>query len=217
VSLSGAWLRISEGAWLLRRGVLERGLKALPVAILALALGSCSFFRPPPETFELTGPQSIPKLNAGTAAQILIPEPTALKTLDSERIVVASGPKLSYVPKAQWPDRMPRVLQAKAIEAFEKSRRAKAVGRPGEGLSIDYQLLINVRSFEFRESGGDGVGYIEISVKLMDDRTGRIISAKVFKGESAVEDDKAEDIVAGVDAALKKVLVDLVRWTLSAI
>jgi cholesterol transport system auxiliary component len=194
-----------------------RGLKALPVVGLALALAACSLFRPPPETFELTGPESIPKLNAGTAAQILIPEPSALKTLDSERIVVASGPKLSYVPKAQWPDRMPKVLQAKAIEAFEKSRRAKAVGRPGEGLSIDYQLLINVRSFEFRESDGDGVGYIEISVKLMDDRNGRIIAAKVFKGESGVENDEAADIVAAVDAALRKVLVELVRWTLATI
>ena len=45
---------------------------------------------------------------------------------------------------------MPKVYQAKAIEAFEKSKRAKAVGRPGEGLSIDYQLLTNIRSFEYR-------------------------------------------------------------------
>ena len=193
-------------------------LKALPALALAVAVAGCSLFRgPPPETFELSGPDSIPRVPSGTAAQLLIPEPSALKTLDSERIVVATGPKLSYFPDAQWPDRMPKVFQAKAIEAFEKSKRARAVGRPGEGLSIDYQLLSNVRAFEYRSDGNGGTAYIEVSVKVMDDRTGRIVAAKVFHGEATVADDTAEDVVAGVDAALAEVLIELVRWTLSVI
>jgi cholesterol transport system auxiliary component len=193
-------------------------LKALPALALAVVVAGCSLFRgPPPETFELSGPDSIPRVPSGTAAQLLIPEPSALKTLDSERIVVATGPKLSYFPDAQWPDRMPKVFQAKAIEAFEKSKRARAVGRPGEGLSIDYQLLTNVRAFEYRSDGNGGTAYIEVSVKVMDDRTGRIVAAKVFHGEAPVADDTAEDVVAGVDAALAEVLIELVRWTLSVI
>ena len=193
-------------------------LKALPALALAVVVAGCSLFRgPPPETFELSGPDSIPRVPSGTAAQLLIPEPSALKTLDSERIVVATGPKLSYFPDAQWPDRMPKVFQAKAIEAFEKSKRARAVGRPGEGLSIDYQLLTNVRAFEYRSDGSGGTAYIEVSVKVMDDRTGRIVTAKVFHGEAPVADDTAEDVVAGVDAALAEVLIELVRWTLSVI
>lgn len=193
-------------------------LKALPALALAVVVAGCSLFRgPPPETFELSGPDSIPRVPSGTAAQLLIPEPSALKTLDSERIVVATGPKLSYFPDAQWPDRMPKVFQAKAIEAFEKSKRARAVGRPGEGLSIDYQLLTNVRAFEYRSDGNGGTAYIEVSVKVMDDRNGRIVAAKVFHGEAPVADETAEDVVAGVDAALAEVLIDLVRWTLSVI
>ncbi len=131
---------------------------------------------------------AIPRLSQGTAAQILIPEPSALKTLDSERIVVASGPRLFYYPDAQWPDRMPRVYQAKAIEAFEKSKKAKAVGRPGEGLSIDYQIITNVRAFEFREESKDsGYAHIEVFVKIMDDRNGRIVATRTLTGDAAVE------------------------------
>jgi len=193
-------------------------LKALPALALAAVVAGCSLFRgPPPETFELSAPDSIPRVPSGTAAQILIPEPSALKILDSERIVVATGPRLSYYPGAQWPDRMPKVFQAKAIEAFEKSKRARAVGRPGEGLSIDYQLLTTMRAFEYRSDGNGGTAYIEVSVKVMDDRTGRIVAAKVFHGEAPVAGDTAEDVVAGVDAALADVLIDLVRWTLSVI
>ena len=128
-------------------------LRALPILAVAFVLAGCSLFRgPTPETYDLAGPQTIPRLSSGTAAQILIPEPSALKILDSDRIVVASGPRLYYYPDAQWPDRMPRVFQAQAIEAFENSQKAKAVGRPGEGLSIDYQIIINIRAFEFRDT-----------------------------------------------------------------
>ncbi|WP_421722986.1 ABC-type transport auxiliary lipoprotein family protein [Bauldia sp.] len=186
---------------------------------MAALLGGCSLFRgPPPETFELFGPDSIPRLTSGTTAQILIAEPSALKTLDSERIVVASGSRLSYYPDAQWPDRMPKVYQAKAIEAFEKSKRAKAVGRPGEGLSIDYQILTTVRAFEFRPEGdGGGYAHIEVSAKIMDDRNGRIVAVKTLTGGAPVVGDTAESVVAGVDAALSEVLVELVRWTLTVI
>ena len=112
---------------------------------------------------------------------------------------------------------MPRVLQAKAIEAFEKSKRAHAVGRPGEGLAIDYQLLVNVRAFEYRTDSTGGSAYIEISVKVMDDRRGRIVATKVFTGSAPVAKDNATAVVAGVDEALANVLVSLVRWTLTVV
>jgi cholesterol transport system auxiliary component len=186
---------------------------------MTLLVAGCSLFRgPPPETFDLFGPDAIPRLSQGTAAQILIPEPSALKTLDSERIVVASGSRLFYYPDAQWPDRMPKVYQARAIEAFEKSKKAKAVGRPGEGLSIDYQIITNIRSFEFREESKDGgYAHVEVFVKIMDDRNGRVVATRTITGDAAITENTAAHVVAGVDAAMSQVLIELVRWTLSVI
>ena len=193
--------------------------RTVPLLAMASLVAGCSLFRgPPPETFDLAGPDAIPRLSQGTAAQILIPEPSALKTLDSDRIVVASGPRLFYYPDAQWPDRMPRVYQAKAVEAFEKSKKAEAVGRPGEGLSIDYQIITNVRAFEFREESKDsGYAHIEVFVKIMDDRNGRIVATRTLTGDAAVTENTADGVVAGLDAALSQVLIELVRWTLSVI
>lgn len=209
---------VDEGACVIFRGRSTLWARVFPVLALSVLAG-CSLFRgPSPETFELLGPASIPKLSSGTAAQILIPEPSALKTLDSERIVVSSGPRLSYYPDSQWPDRMPKVYQAKAIEAFEKSKRAKAVGRPGEGLSIDYQIITHIRSFEYRPDGaGGGYAHIEVSVKIMDDRNGRIVAVRTLTGDAPVAEDTAEGVVAGVDSALSQVLIELVRWTLTVI
>jgi cholesterol transport system auxiliary component len=207
------------GAWLFLKRLEGWSLRTVPLLAMVLLVAGCSLFRgPAPETFDLAGPDAIPRLSQGTAAQILIPEPSALKTLDSEKIVVASGPRLFYYPDAQWPDRMPRVYQAKAIEAFEKSKKAKAVGRPGEGLSIDYQIITNVRAFEFREESKDsGYAHIEVFVKIMDDRNGRIVATRTLTGDAAVMENTAAGVVAGLDAALSQVLVELVRWTLSVI
>jgi cholesterol transport system auxiliary component len=210
--------KVREGA----RLVFLRGQgfspKALPILAICLALAGCSLFKgPPPETFELNAPESIPHGNA-TAAQILVPEPSALKALDSERIVVSSGPKLSYYPDAQWQDRLPKVFQAKAIEAFERSKRARAVGRPGEGLSIDYQLITEIRSFEYRSNGDSGgSAHVEIFVKILDDRNGRVVATRRFTGNATVGEDTAEAVVAGVNAALARVLTDLVRWTVTQV
>lgn len=185
--------------------------------LLALAVAGCSLFRgPPPVTYELTAPEAVPG-RAGTAAQIMIPEPRALKVLDSERIVVATGSKISYYPDAQWADRLPAVLQAKAIEAFEQSKRARAVGRPGEGLSIDYQLLIDIRRFEYNTTAGFGVARIEIFAKVLNDRNGRVVATQVLAGEAPAAQDNAQGVVAALNQALDQVLIELVQWTVNKV
>jgi cholesterol transport system auxiliary component len=194
----------------------KRAKLLFPLAFL-LVLTGCGVFRgPPPETYDLSAPESVP-VQAGTTAQILIPDPRALRNLDSERIVVVTGPKISYYPDAQWPDRLPKVLQARAIEAFEQSKRARAVGRPGDGLSIDYQLLIDIRSFQYVTDGNGGYAHVEISAKILNDRNGRVVATKILTGEAPVERDTAVAVVAGVNAAMNDVLIDLVRWTLGRV
>jgi cholesterol transport system auxiliary component len=193
--------------------------KSLAVLGILLTVGGCSLFRgPPPETFDLTGPESV-KVGGGTAAQILVPEPIALKALDSDRIVVSKGAKITYYPDAQWPDRLPKLLQSRTVEAFERSHKVRAVGRPGEGLSIDYQVVTEIRAFEYRAdgTGKGGIAHVEIAAKLLDDRNGRVVSNRVFTGEAPVEKDTAAAVVKGLDAAISSVLVNIVRWTVTRI
>jgi cholesterol transport system auxiliary component len=192
--------------------------KLLVLLGILLAVAGCSLFRgPPPETFDLTGPESV-KVGGGTAAQILVPEPIALKALDSDRIVVSKGAKITYYPDAQWPDRLPKLLQSRTIEAFERSRKVRAVGRPGEGLSIDYQVVTEIRAFEYRVDGdGKGLAHVEIAAKILDDRNGRVVSNRVFTGEAPVAKDTAAAVVDGLNAAISRVLVDIVRWTVTRV
>lgn len=209
---------VNKGNRLFTRSADRPRLKYLLPLALALALSGCGLFRgAPPVTYGLTAPESIPRLQGRTNAQIMIPEPRALKVLDSERIVVTTGSKISYYPDAQWADRLPKVFQAKAIEAFEQSKRARAVGRPGDGLSIDYQLLIDIRSFEYVADSANQRARVVASAKLLSDRDGRVVSTKIFTNEVPVGPNDAAHVTAAIDRALNQVLADLVRWTVKKI
>jgi cholesterol transport system auxiliary component len=109
-------------------------------------------------------PIKTPKRRSG-GTQILVGEPTALKALDGVNVVIrpADG-SIQYLKGAQWADRLPRIVQARLADAYQKSGAFGGVGKPGEGLAIDYQILVDVRAFEVRVSGGSRA-HIELFVK----------------------------------------------------
>src|SRR6218665_3466746 len=81
--------------------------------------------------------------------QILVPEPTALQLLNSEQVVVRVSPsEVQYLSESRWGDRLPALVQSKLVQAFENSRRIGGVGKPGQGLAIDYQIVTDIRAFE---------------------------------------------------------------------
>jgi cholesterol transport system auxiliary component len=172
--------------------------------------------KPAPETYDLSVPSQAAGIAGSSQAQILVPETTALAALNSERIVVMNGSRVSYYPDAQWTDRLPKVLQTKIIQTFDASKRARAAGRPGEGLSIDYQLLTEVRAFQY-DSGGDRSAHVEIYAKVLNDRNGRVVAAKLFTASVPVQTDSAPAVVNALDAGLNQVLLELVSWTLSRV
>lgn len=197
-----------SGRWRLRQ--------AVPAALLTVLAGCTALQGTPPETYDLSVPrEAAAGIASSTHAQILVPETTALAALNSERIVVMTGSRVSYYPDAKWTDRLPKVLQTKIIQTFDASKRARAAGRPGEGLSIDYQLLTEVRAFQF--DGSARMATVELYAKILNDRNGRVVAARLFSANVPVQVDSAPAVVAALDAALNQVLLDLVGWTLSKV
>lgn len=197
------------------RVALPRALaRVLGAVVLAASLAGCALFPGlPPETFNLNAP-TLGDLRGSTSAQILVDVPVALQTYDTQRIVVREGATLSYYPMAQWADRLPVLVQNVTIEALANSGRTRAAGRPGEGLSIDYAVLTEIRAFEFDAVAG--TAKVDIFVRLMDDRTGRIVATRRFQAERYAAD-SAPAVVAGLGAALDDVLGEVVNWILATI
>lgn len=178
--------------------------------LCALLLGGCAAAGGTKalDTFDLAAPDAVSAGPRRGKVQVLVTEPQALKALDSENIVVRSGAsQIQYLAGAQWSDRLPKIVQARLIQAFERSGRFGGVGRPGEGLAIDYQIITEIRAFGIE----DGVAMVEIGAKLLNDRNGVVRSSKTFTA-SVRAGSGANAFVEALDQAFSGVAADLVAW-----
>lgn len=153
---------------------------------------------------------------AAKSRQVLIASPTALKALDSEQIVIrVSSSEIQYLSRAQWGDKLPRIVQSKLVEAFENSGKLGGVGMPGQGLAIDYQVVTDIRSFEIDASNGNQA-VVEISAKILNDRNGSVRAQKLFRATAPAGGDNV-GFIKGLDRAFSTVVSEIVSWTLRSI
>ncbi|MDK1373102.1 MULTISPECIES: ABC-type transport auxiliary lipoprotein family protein [unclassified Sinorhizobium] len=196
-----------------RRG---RATRSAVIFSLAIALAGCGTRAAVNDTFSLA---SVPIVQgqASTKRQILVPEPAALQTLNNDQIVIRlSRSELQYLAKAQWGDRLPKMVQDKLVQTFDNSGKVGGVGRPGQGLAIDYQLITEIRSFEISTEGADAA-VVEIFAKLLNDRDGTVRTQKAFRAVAPVQGAGSPAFVAALDAAFARVAGEIVGWTLSSI
>jgi len=148
--------------------------------------------------------------------QILIADPTALKALNSDQIVIRVSPsEIQYLSRSQWSDTLPRMVQSKLVQAFENSGKLGGVGKPGQGLAIDYQLVTDIRSFEIDAASGNKA-VVEISAKILNDRNGTVRAQQVFRATAPAGGDNVS-FVKGLGRAFTSVTDQIVGWTLKSI
>ncbi|TGS47779.1 ABC transporter [Mesorhizobium sp. M8A.F.Ca.ET.181.01.1.1] len=193
------------------------GLKSAALLVV-LAVAGCAALggKPAPlDTFELSAPSV--DAHGHSRKQILIAQPSALKALDSQNIVIKpSDRSIQYLKGAQWADRLPLIVQARLAETFQRSGSFAGVGKPGEGLAIDYQVIVEVRSFEVRVNGGEHAE-VDLFVRLLNDRNGEVKASKNFTASAPVSGSGNPAYVGALDAAFGDAAKQIVRWTDSVI
>ncbi len=193
-------------------------LRSVALTSVALAfsvgLSGCALLggSKPLDTYELTAPAAGDG-RGRSHRQILIAEPAALKALDGQNIVISPAPgNIQYLKGAQWADRLPKIVQARLAETFQRSGEFKGVGRPGEGLAIDYQVIVEIRAFQVRVDGG-GSADVELFVRLLNDRNGTVRAEKTFTASAPLSGAGNAAYVQALDAAFGQVAVEIVDWT----
>lgn len=181
----------------------------LAAPLFALALCGCTAILAgaPKDIYDLTAPGEIAAPRGGP--QVLVPEPTTVRALDTDRIAARPSPaEYAYLPGATWSDRLPKLLQARLVETLQNSGRVRAAAVPGQGLLIDYQLLLDVRAFELT---GDAA-VVDFAVRLMDDSNGRVLRAQVFRYGVGIAARDNANMVAALDTAMDTAFSDIVAW-----
>jgi cholesterol transport system auxiliary component len=185
-----------------RASVLPVLLAGLPFSLLA----ACS--SAPLAIYDLTAASGGFAARAGPG-QLAILRPDATLPTDSDRIVVrADTLSVAYLTGAQWADKLPALVQSRLIESFQNAHLLRAVGRPG--MLADFSLQTSIRRFELNAARSEAT--VEISAQILG-QSGRIIAGRLFSGTVPVASSDPALVAAALDAALARVMRDIVIWT----
>jgi phospholipid/cholesterol/gamma-HCH transport system substrate-binding protein len=172
--------------------------------------------KPTPVIYDISAPRTFPRTDKPAKSQLVVADPTALLTLDTQKILVHSatgeGPPVEV---AAWSDNIPKMVQEKIIQSFENSNTMRAVARPMDGLSADYQLLIDIHNFRVSATGAPEA-LVEFGAKILGGN-GRIIASRTFDATVSAGDGSVPAAARALDEAFEKTAVDLVVWTANLI
>ncbi|BAT59693.1 hypothetical protein GJW-30_1_02226 [Variibacter gotjawalensis] len=188
-------------------------LRTVAAATAAVAVSGCASLLPssPVPTFDLTAPRDFPRHGNGRG-MLIVGEPTALSILDTDKIVVRpGGGQIGTLAGAQWSDRLPKLLQARLIQSFENANRLRGIGRPGENVTPDYRLIVEVRSFHLAIAGSP-TAEVELSVKIIADRAGRVVAARIFRAAVPAGSSDGPVAATAIDAAFQQAATEIVVW-----
>ena len=166
----------------------------------------------PLPTFDLTAPHVAVVPSKKPGKELVVADPTTLVRNDTQRIiVVASDGHSSFLDNAQWPDSAPKLLQAKIIQSLENANFLAGVGRPSDGLTNDYQLLIDLHCFQISLLSPPKAE-IEFMAKIVT-QNGRIADARLFHAEAPVKAMDPASATEVLNQAFMQGASELVQWT----
>lgn len=170
----------------------------------------------PKLTYDLDAPQSFAEPRKPLKGQLVIPDPTGLLMFDTQRLLfVPPGGDHPEFAAFQWSDTLPKLVQTKLIQGFENYDVAHAPLRASDNLQADYQLLIEIRSFQIATEP-EPIADISLSAKILD-KNGRVIAARLFQDRKKIERLDPQSAASAFNTAFGVITRDLVGWTAAAL
>ena len=183
--------------------------------VAAIMLGGCAFglSGSPPATFDLQAPP-VEKFRGGGAVQLTVYPPVAVKTIDTEEILVkAANGRVAYFSGAAWGDRLPRLFQARLVEALANSGAFRAVLTNQDRVSGDLSLAIEIRDFEIDTAADGGAeAIIDVYVKLVDEKSGAVAATKRFQTRVPATGGDPGAGIHALNSAFQQVALSIVSW-----
>jgi len=166
---------------------------------------------PPPKTiYDLSAPTAFPPGQESSPAQLAVAEPTVTLQLDTQRILVVPGELRPGFADAQWGDAIPRLVQARLVQAFENFSLQRAVTRASPDVAADQQLLVDIRSFQIA-AAKENAAEVAMTAKLMT-KEGRVLASRIFTQTAPLDEMTPARAAEAIDKAFGKVAVDMVVW-----
>ena len=166
-----------------------------------------------PQVYQLTAPAEFDKTYEKTNWRILVDEPDASRSIDTDRIALRpSEVELSYYSKARWADRAPRMVQNLLIQSLAGTDALEFAGRGPSGMNAQYLLSGTLQSFNANYDSGDVVVFVSLQLNLIDQRTGDILKSGTFASSVNSDRDQVKSVVLAFNEATQDVMSQAVDW-----
>ena len=153
----------------------------------------------------------------GWALAILRPD--VAPGLDSDRIALMQPDGvMDFYAKANYPDRLPPMVQQALLDGFEASGRIDAVAPEQAALHADYNLVTDVKDFAAHYSQADGIPGVTVSItaKLTTARGRAIVSSFSTTQTGTASLNSAAAAAQALQQALGTAVTAIVNWALTA-
>ena len=175
----------------------------------------------PTDLYDLTPKSTYSPDLPSIAQQVVVEEPTAASSVNTDRIAVKPTPyQVQYFPNARWVDRAPLLVQTLLLESLENTGKVGAVGRQAIGLSSDYTLVTDLREFQAQKSTSTDAPLtilVQLNIKIVREPRGLIVASQSFAHEVQTASTDMADVVRAFDDALGKTMGRAVDWALRQI
>lgn len=205
------------------RTPLKSGFRALLLSTLLTGLSACGLnlpgSGPAPNLYDLSPKSTFDTDLPHVEKQLLVEEPSAARSLDSDRIALRPSPiEIKYFAGVRWADRAPHMVQVLLVESFENTGRIVPVGRQSIGLRPDYSLKSDLREFqaEYFQDGQPKI-HVRLNTKLVKMPEARIVASRTFDHIEPASGKDTTAIVQSFDETLGKVMRQSAQWTLREI
>jgi phospholipid/cholesterol/gamma-HCH transport system substrate-binding protein len=167
-------------------------------------------------TYDLRAAHGFPSPPERTLkSKLVIPEPTAVIKLDTQRFLFSPAKEYPGFAEAMWADSIPKLLQVKLLESFENYDIAHAPLRSMDGVQADYQLLIDIRRFQIAVDP-EPFADIGLSARILN-KDGKVVAARLFQDTQKLDKIEPAAASAAFNDAFGRIARDMIAWTVKAI
>jgi phospholipid/cholesterol/gamma-HCH transport system substrate-binding protein len=162
-------------------------------------------------TYDLQALQNPGPATRTVKGQFVIPEPTAVAMLETQRMLFSPASEIPAFSEFLWADTIPKLFQARLIESFENYDIAHAPLRTADVGQADFQLLIDVRRFRVAVESGPEV-QIGSSARIVD-KDGKVMASRLFEESEKFDKVEPQTAVTAFDAAFGRIARNMIAWT----
>jgi cholesterol transport system auxiliary component len=147
-----------------------------------------------------------------------VARPSTADSLDTVRIpIVMADGTMDFYAMAQFPDRVPMLVQDALVAGFEASNRIDQVSSAQDALQADHILLTEIRDFEAKYDAPDGVpmAIVALSVRLVAAKGRRILASFTTRQTAPAAANSIGAAATAFETALGAAAHAVVAWALA--